>query len=159
MINIPLQQRNACPICGTNFGIFYLPLGDESQETAKTYATNQTLTGKISGTEKQRSIAQLNTYWKCCGFLAEIQSDMGQVLNRLDVDFEIKTRVAKDNPAMIKRYKMINGIVYIEPISIAFANLKHLEACRYFDKAFKIMGDSVGLTEDELIAKAKGNMG
>ena len=59
----------------------------------------------------------------------------------------------------MKRIKVVSGIVYIEPISIAFQNLDHLEANKFFDKGFKELAGMVEMDEDELVAQAKARMG
>lgn len=159
MIEIPTQLRNKCPVCDQGFGWYFLAYGDEAQEKSKTYTLYQILKNKIWGIKKPRSVKQLNTYWACCNLAAEMLSDHENILSKDDVDFDVKTRVAKDNPAMIKRFKIISGITYIEPISVAFANLKHLEACKYFDKAFPVMSKMVNLDSEELIMKAQEKMG
>ena len=157
-INIPTQLRHRCPACEFLFW-HYIPYGDEAEEKSKEFTLYQILESKITGTKRERSLAELNLYWKCCGLVAELLSDHNKILNKQDVDFEIKTRIAKDNPSMIKRFKMIDGILYIEPISISFANMKRLESRKYFPKAFPMLADMVEMTEDELIAQAKARMG
>ncbi len=66
--------------------------------------------------------------------------------------------MGKENPAMIKRFKMVGGVLYMEPISIAIVNLPHLEACKFFDKAFPVMGKMVNMGAESLISQAKGRM-
>lgn len=158
MIEIQTQLLTNCPLCGQNFGLFYLPHGDESIEESKKYKLNQILKNKISGIAKPRSIEQLNTYWACCKLVAELVSDHNNIFSKNDIDFEVKTKVSKNHPSMIKRFKMISGIMYIEPISIAFKNMKHLTACNFFDKAFPVMGDMVQMSPEELIEKAQEKM-
>ena len=157
MIEIPTQLMDKCPACGWKF-VHFIPYGDEAIEQSKAYKFYQILKSKFWGVAKPRSVAQLNTYWACCKYVSIHVSDHDAVLSEKDVDFDVKTRVAKDNPSMIKRFKMISGIVYIEPISIAFPNMKHLEACGYFDKAFPLLGDMVDMTVEKLIATVKSKM-
>ena len=159
MIEIPTQLKNSCPICGQNFGLYYFPYGDEAQEMSKGYKLFQILKSKFWGIAKPRSVKQLNTYFACCKLSSEILSDHNNIFSKEDIDFEVKTRVAKDNPSMIKRFKMISGVMYIEPISVAFRNMKHLEACKFFDKGFPIMGKMVQMDSEELIEKAQEKMG
>lgn len=159
MIEIPTQLMSNCPICGQNFGLFYLPYGDEAQEKSKGYKLYQILKSKFWGIAKPRSVKQLNTYWACCKLASEILSDHNNIFSKDDIDFEVKTKVAKDHPAMIKRFKMISGVMYIEPISVAFRNMKHLEACKFFDKGFPIMGKMVKMSSDRLIAETQERMG
>ena len=158
MIEIPTQLLNACPICKQSFGMFYSPHGDEAVEKTKTYKLYQILKSRFWGIAKPRSVIQLNLYFSACGFIAEMLSDHNNILSKEDVDFEVKIKVAKENPSMIKRFKLVSGITYIEPISVAFKNMKHLEACKYFDKAFLIMSKMVKIDTEELITRVKQQM-
>ena len=144
MIEIATQKKDQCPACPHRF-VYLLPFSEEDVEELKAYPFNKLLKDRITGALKERSLLQLRLYWGGCRYLAIQLSDHENILSAEDIDFEVKTKVAKENPAMIKRFKMITGIVYIEPISIAMVNMKHLEACKYFDKAFMIMGDMIGL--------------
>jgi len=159
MIEIPTQIRDTCPMCKQSFGLFYMPYGDEAIEKSKGYKLFQILKSRFWGIKKPRSVAQLNTYFACCGLVSELLSDHTNIISKGDVDFEVKTRVAKDNPGMIKRFKVVGGITYIEPISVSFSNMKHLEACKYFDKAFPIMASLVKLTDEKLITMTQQRMG
>lgn len=71
-----------------------------------------------------------------------------------DVDFQVKIQVAKKHPGMIRRFLSVNGVVYMEPISIAYVNMKHLEACRFFELAWPILAGMIGVTKDELLKNA-----
>jgi len=159
MIEIPTQIRSECPVCNTGFGLYFLPYGDQASDKAKEYKQFQILKSRFWGIKKPRSVKQLNQYWACCGLLAELLSDHENIMSKGDVDFRIKTTVTKENPSMIKRFQVVGGVTYIEPISISFANMKHLEACKYFEKAFKTMADWVGVEKDKLILMSQEKMG
>ncbi len=154
MIEIATQKKERCPACPHKF-VYLLPFSEEDVEALKAYPFNKLLKDRITGSLKERSLIQLRLYWGGCRFLAIQVSDHENILSAEDIDFEIKTKVAKENPAMIKRFKMIGGIVYIEPISIAMVNMKHLDACKFFDCAFPLMSEMIGKTADEFIALAK----
>jgi len=156
-INIPTQLRHKCPACEFFFW-HYIPYGDEALEKSKEHALYQILESKFTGTKRERSIAQLGLYWKCCDTVAELLSDHNNQFIKEEVDFEVKIRVGKKHTWMMKRLKAVGGIVYIEPISISFQNLDHLEANKFFDKGFKELADMVEMTEDELVAQAKARM-
>lgn len=158
MIEIPTQLLNVCPLCNQSFGLFFMPHGDEAQEESKAYKLYQILKSKFWGIAKPRSVIQLNLYWACCKLVSELLSDHENILDESDIDFDIKIRIAKKKPAMIKRFKFVNGIYHMAYISVAFRNMKHLEACKYFDSAFPMLGKDVGMDEDELIMKAKARM-
>ena len=156
-ISIPTQLRKQCPACDFYYP-HIIPYGDEAEEKLKEFLLYQILESKFTGTKRERSIAQLGLYWKCCTVVAELLSDHNNQWEKEDIDFEVKITVGKKNPWMIKHFKMVNGIPYIEPISISFPNLKVLDANKYFDKAFRELADMAQMTEDELVALAKSKM-
>lgn len=157
-INIPTQIKDTCPACNNTFGLYYLPYGDEAQEKSKEFLPNQICENKIIGSKKGRSITQLNLYWACCGIMAELLSDHDNIWDKADIDFEIKIRIAKKKPALIKRFKVVSGMTYMEPISTSFANMRHLEACNFYDLALPEMAKMGRMTADNLIALAKSKM-
>ena len=137
----------------------------EDMERMKEFKPNQILLGEFKGATKPRSIEQLNLYWACCGLVAELISAGDTHFTKNDIDFDIKIKVAKEKPAMIKRFKSVDGIVYLEPISIAISNLKHLDACSYFDSAFPALAKMGNIKargdlkpKDILIMEAKKRM-
>jgi hypothetical protein len=136
-----------------------MPHSDEDHEQTKAYKLFQVVKANVFGITKPRSLTQLRTYWAVCGVVSELVSDEHNTFDKDDIDFEIKIQAAKKKPALIKRYKMVSGIVYMEHISISFENMKHLEACKFFDIAYPILGDMVGMEVDALIALAKSKMG
>lgn len=152
-IKIPLQLRHQQ---GT--GLYYAPYGDEAIEKSGEFALYQIVEGTLKGTKKERSIAQHGLYWACCTLVAELVSDHENIYSKEDIDFKIKLIIGQKHPWMIKQFKVVKGIAYIELISISFANMKRLEANKFFDKAFPELATLPGLTEDELIARAKARM-
>lgn len=150
MIEIALQYDGV--------GNGFYPHSVEDREASREFKDNQIVRAKIQGVKKERSYRQLNTYWACCGFVAEQLSDHTKIWTKNDVDFTVKIRVAKENPAMIKRFKSVDGIVYMEPISISIPNLPHISACKYFDRAFPIMGEMVSIDAEKLIRETQARM-
>lgn len=156
-ITVPTQLGKQCPACDFHF-LHLVPYGDESEEKIREFILYQILESKLTGTTRERSIKQLGLYWACCKEVAELTSDHNNILDRRDIDFDVKIKVAKKHPWMIKRFRVVNGIAHIEMISIAFQNLKVLEANKYFDKGFKELASMAQMAEDELIATAKSKM-
>lgn len=141
MLEIALQKKNKT----------LAPFSEEDLEALREYKENQVIRAKLYGVEKPRSYEQLKMYWSLCGIVAE---NMMEDTTKEDVDFEVKIQVAKKHPSMIRRFRSVQGVVYMEPISISYANMKHLAACRFFDLAFPIMAGLIGTTVDELLANA-----
>lgn len=154
-IHSQLRKAQDCP----PFELVFLPYTDEDKELARGYRVNQIVKQKTSGTRKERSLKQLRLYWACCELVAGMTSANESIFDKDDIDFEIKIQVAKKKPAMIRRFKSVDGIVYMEPISIAMKNMPHLIACKFFEAAYQSMADLVGMTPEALIALAKSKMG
>jgi len=155
MREIFCQIRDTCPICKQGFGIFYLPFQDQDREASKEFKLFQVVKTRIFGFKKERSLRQLGLYWNRCTHVAELLSDHENQYTKEDIDFEVKVKVAKKSPSLIKRFKSVDGIVYMEPISIAFVNMQHLEACRFFPLAWPVMAKMINVSEEELLTMAK----
>lgn len=149
MIEIALQIKND-----------YLlhPFSIEDLDKLKEFKPNQVVIGKIKGAKKPRSLAQINLYWSCCTVMAELLSDHNNIWDKADIDFEVKIRAAKKKPALIKRFKVVSGLTYMEPISTSFANMKNLEACNFYTIALSEMAEMAEMTVEDLIALAKSKM-
>jgi len=152
------QLRDTCPICGQNFGLFFLPFGDEDKEKAKSFKPNQVVRTQVYGFKKERSLIQLHLYWAACGVVAELVSDHENIFDKDDVDFEVKIRVAKKKPALIRRFKVVSGMTYMEPISTSFKNMEHLRACKFYDLAMLEMSKMCKMSVEDLVALAKSKM-
>lgn len=157
MKEIFTQIQNACPICKGKFGLFYLPFQDSDREKSKEFKLFQVVRNRIFGFEKVRSLKQLGLYWIRCKNIAEMISDHETQYTDKDIDFKVKIQVAKQHPSLIKRFQMITGILFVEPISISYENMKHLIACKYFDFAYNVMSDMIGASIDEVFPALKGN--
>lgn len=131
MIEIPLQLRK-CPSCGLS----YHPYGDEAQEQAKAHKENQIVVGRLRGTEKARSLKQLNTYWAACTFIANT-IEHGQWNTKEKVDFHCRVALHFVDPSLI--VVKPDGSVQFHYRSISFKNLNSIEANNYFNRAYETM--------------------
>jgi hypothetical protein len=52
---------------------------------------------------------------------------------------------------------LVKGITYVELRSISYAELSHIEACNFFDRAFPIMAKMIGVTTEKLLENAEKN--
>ena len=155
MIEIQTQLHEQCPICKQRFGLFFLPHGDEAVEKAKEYKVFQILRSLFYGVTKPRSVAQLNTYWACCTFVAQ-SADDPKINTKEKVDFMCRVELNFVDPNVI--YVKLDGTVVRGYRSIALKNLRHIEATKYFDGAFGLMADILGVTPEKLIENVKANM-
>ena len=111
---------------------------------------------KDVGKSNLRSIQQLGTYWAACKFVSE-NSDRQEWRTKDMVDFRIRVALQFFDP----EYTIVkhDGTVVFKVRSIAFKNLKHLEACSYFERAFDLMGSAFGMDRDEFIKNVKQSIG
>lgn len=133
MIEIHTQIRNLCPKCGESIYIHYVPFGDEDREKSKEHNLFQVVRNKIYGTRKQRSITQMNLYWKACQVLAD-NTDNKQWNTKEKVDFQCRVAAHFVDPSIV--IVRPDGSVQFKYRSIAIKNLGHIEACNYFNQAF-----------------------
>ena len=118
------------------------PFSVEDMEKLKEYKPNQVLRAKVTGAKKQRSYEQLKLFWAGCKIVAE---------NTDHPYWSTKEKVAEQVKQAVKFFdyeKIIvtpNGDVVIPTRSISYENLGHMEACRFFDQAFEIMSEFIGV--------------
>jgi hypothetical protein len=120
----------------------------EDVEKLKEFKPHQLLRAKLYGVKKPRSYNQLKLYWACCNAVAENLEEY----TKEDVDFEVRTELR-----FIKHFKLVKGITYVELRSISYAELSHIEACNFFDRAFPIMAKMIGVTTEKLLENAEKN--
>ena len=123
-------------------GKILVPFDECDIEAIKGFKQNQIIKAHLYGTKKPRSYQQLKTYWGGCNVVADNLDGMTKEY----VDFEVKVKLRH-----IKRFKVVNGVTVVEVDSISYARLDHLEACGFFDRAFPVLADMIGVTVDELM--------
>ena len=138
MIQIALQYKDK---------LFY-PFSKEDQEKASEFKDNQIVTGKLQGAKKPRSLKQLRKYWATCKKTADNTEAPGWKTKE-QVDFNLRVTLHFYDPDLIVAKP--DGSIAFSYRSIAFKNLAHIEACSFFEKAFGIMAEKLGITVEELI--------
>jgi len=148
MKEIFTQIRDACPICKQKFGLFFLPYNDDDREKSKAFKLFQIIRNQVYGIKKERSLAQINTYFASCGFIGE-NTDWPRWNTKEKVDFQCRvgSHFVDPNLVVVKP----DGSVHFSYRSIAFKNLEHIDACNYFDQAYGIMVDFWNATHKEKI--------
>jgi hypothetical protein len=142
-----LQLHDKCPACGHKFlhlieVVAEIPILSE-------YKLFQKLKSKLYGFKKERSYRQLQTYW--CAVKTVVDNLEG--ISKESVDFNC--RVALDFRDPTKVAVRPDGAVQFSYRSISFANLGHMEACDYFNRAWPVLAKMIGITVEELLANAK----
>ena len=138
MIELPLQLGQD----GKTLSV----MSEEDLERIKEFKPNQVLRAKLWGHKKPRSVIQLGMYWALC----KVVADNLEGMSKEEVDFQVKVELKH-----IKSFQVVKGSTFIEVGSIAFRNLDHLEACRYFDRAWPVMAKMIGVSEDKLLEQAE----
>ena len=125
------------------------PYSVEDADALKEYKLNQIVSIKIKGVKKERSYRQLKMFWAACRQVANNTEDPGW-----DNEDKVSEQV-KIDLKYIDYWMHVKGALVIKTGSISYAKLSHLEACRFFDRAWPIMAKKIGITVDELLAEAE----
>ena len=133
----------------------FVPYSEVDKDIAKEYKPNQIVKLKIKGVQKPRSVKQLGTYFACCRLLSENTEDPKWNTYQ-KVDYQLRNRLQFYDHSMTL---VIEGNVQFKVRSISFKNLKHIEACNYFDRAFDMMAKFLGVDVETLIQEVKNRMG
>lgn len=130
-------------------GYCLIPASNEDIEVIKGYQPNQVLKTQIRAIRKQRSYKQLKAYFAICRKVAE---------NTDNPDFNTSDKVdmqARVKLGWIKHTIVIDKRVQFIPRSISYKEMKHLQACSYFTRAFELFANFLGVTVEELISNSK----
>lgn len=125
--------------------------GEESLEAVKDYMPNQILKAKLTGFKKQRSLAQLHTFWKVCTIIADNTGNRSwNHKDKVATQVKIGTQFIDASKTIVDR----KGNVHLHYRSISFRELGHMEACDFFNNAYRFLEepamDLTGLTMDEI---------
>ena len=112
------------------------PFGETDLEILREYKPNTILRCKLYGTKKPRSYLQLKLYWSACKLVSENTEDPHwNTKEKVDFQCRVHTHFVDPDCVVVKADKT----VAFKYRSISFANLGHIEACNYFDQAFRVM--------------------
>ena len=124
------------------------PYSDEDVEKAKEYRPFQIVKSKTTGVKKPRSYKQLKTYFGCCRLVADNNDDpMWNTKEKVDFQCRVACHFVNPDLVAVKR----DGTVVFKYRSISFANLGHIAACNYFERAFDVMAKKIGITVDVMM--------
>ena len=132
-----------------------VPFSEEDSEALNDFKDNQIVRLKVTGTRKERSLKQLRTYFAACRLLSE-NTENGKWNTYKKVDWQLRNR--------LKFYDMsltlvIDGNVQFKVRSISFKNLKHIEACDFFSRAYDLMAKYLDVDVDVFIEEVKSRCG
>lgn len=137
--------------------VAYVPDTDEGQDAARELKLNRIVRHRITtmGAEKQRSVKQLNLLMAACKFFAD-NTENPQWNTKDKVKFQLKVATDFRDPNTV--IFSPDGNIHFLYRSFSFTNLKHLEACRIFERCYDILCAGLGMTLDEFIAAVKSTM-
>ena len=131
-----------------------IPFSREDWEKLSEYKPNQILRAKITGAKKQRSYQQLKLFWACCRTVAENCREKDTKFDTSDkVAFQVKVALDFRDPKAVAVRP--DGTVQFMYRSISFAELPHMEAQNFFERAFEFMSRKIGVRKEELLANAE----
>lgn len=133
----------------TNYtGLAFIPYAEHDMEAAKGYKVNQIVRAIIKGIRKQRSLKQLRTYWRVCAIVASNTDEPSwNTKEKVDYQCRVACRFIDPNITIV----LPDGKVMFHYRSISFKNLGHIEACNYFDRAFKVLEEFSSVLIEDLI--------
>ena len=143
MITIPIQIRQDYSM---------VPATAEAMESLRNYHPNQIVQAKVSGIQKERSVRQLGLFFACCRTVVANTEDPNwdneyKVLNQVKVSLQfvdLNKSIVDEKGRFHPHYR-----------SISFKNLRHLEACKFFDRAWPILAGKIGVSVDELLRNSE----
>jgi len=136
----------------------FLPANPQAEEEMKNFPVGELVEMQLKITENYRSLQQLNLYWWACHLVA---------MNTENRNWDSKEKVSEqikiacqfiDHWILYENPKTKEKWLNIKTKSISFSSLSHAEACKFFDKAFDLMAEIMGLDVDTFIEKVKAQI-
>ena len=135
-------------------GKYAVPFMEEDSENWSNYKDNQIVKAKVTGFQKQRSVTQLGLMMACISEVVKnTENENWSSRDRAKLSLKAYLNYADTSASVVFGKRVI-----IKYRSFSFDELKHMEACNLFDRAFPILAGVIGVTVDELISSAKENM-
>lgn len=126
----------------------YYPFSQEDLDKTREFKNNQVVQADVTGVKKPRSLAQIRGYFASCQTVANntLRTDWG---TKTLVDFQCRTLLDFFDPELL--IIRPNGDRFRQYRSISYENLPHIEACNYFDGAYPILAQILGVSVEELL--------
>ena len=142
MKNIFFQKKNGIPV----------PFSQEDKEKWASFKENQVTKHKVSGTIKERSLRQLRLFFGCCRtVVANTEDPYWDNEDKVKNQVKVKLQFIDLNKSIVDE----KGIFHPHFRSICFEELKHMDACNFFDRAFPVLAKQIGVTVDELLRNSE----
>ena len=125
-------------------GELFKPFSFEDEIQAKNLKPGL-VNAKLTGVKKDRSWKQLKMFWKVCRKVADNTSDDNwDTADKVAEQCKIKVRYIKETVVVDNRVHIITG-------SISYKALAHMQACNFFNQAYKEMAKHLKVTVERLL--------
>jgi len=137
--------------------VAFVPNTEDGQSAAKELHENRVVRHRITtmGAEKQRSVIQLNLLMASCQFFAD-NTENPQWDTKEKVKFQLKVATDFRDPNTV--IVSPDGQIHFLYRSFSFAELKHMDACRIFERCYDILCHGLGMDLDDFITAVKSTM-
>jgi len=123
-------------------GVFYA-FSEDDKKRCREFKERQIIRADLVGVKKPRSYQQLKLFWARCRIVADNTRDPDNWGTAEKVAEQIK--VALQYVDMKRCIVRPDGSVHVAYRSISFKELPHMEACAFFERAWKIMAKHLGV--------------
>ncbi len=128
-------------------------LEDDAEKWAE-FRENQLTRHKVSGTTKERSYQQLKMLHACLKIVSSNTEDKNWNTPE-KAKLSLKVALHFIDPGVVIVDKQ--GNVHFRYRSFGYDDLQHMEANKVFDRAFPILADVIGITEEELLSEGRND--
>jgi hypothetical protein len=128
------------------------PISQGDEDKIKDFPTDKVLRLKVYGVQNPRSLIQLNLFWACCKAVSDNTEDRYWD-SKEKVAFQVK--VALNFVNLNETIVDPHGNVHFKYRSISFKELPHMEATKFFDRAFEVLAAKLNITVESLLENSK----
>jgi hypothetical protein len=127
-------------------GKTFYPFSEDDKAQAAELPRNRTFRAKISGTQRMRSLPQLRAFWAFCAAVADNTDDPNwNTREKVAMQIKLGLQWIDTNKTIVAP----NGQVHFALRSISFAELPHMEACNFFERAYEYIRLCRGIDFEE----------
>lgn len=129
-------------------GKTFTPYTLQDEADTSEFKANQICRLQIYGAEKARSAPQLKMFWVLC---KRVMENTGDQHWNTEEKVAGQVKVALNFIDLSKTFVDPQGNVHVHYRSISYKELKHMEACKFFDRAWPVLAGKLGISVDELL--------
>jgi hypothetical protein len=125
-----------------------IPHSQEALDDLRQIPESKVIRAQLTVPRKQRSYRQLKLFMACCRQVAD-NTDDASWNTAEKVAEQLKLQLLPPASYMVTPA----GTVHVVTQSIGFHSLGHLDACRFFDRAWDVLAAKLGVTVGELLSE------